>query len=106
MTHEEYLELSRTDDSIEAFHMYYGQFVTPYVKELVRARIGEDRIRASKDMYFNDIPLKLWDELIPCVRHDISVRNDEINGTRCVSMCECVCTMKTAAHIIRNSFND
>lgn len=36
MTHEEYLELSRTDDSIEAFHMYYGQFVTPYVKELVR----------------------------------------------------------------------
>ena len=106
MTHEEYLELSRTDDGIEAFHMYYGQFVTPYVKELVRARIGEDRIRASKDMYFNDIPLKLWDELIPCVRHDISVMNEEINGTRGVSMCECVCTMKTAAHIIRNSFND
>lgn len=37
---------------------------------------------------------------------DISVRNEDINGTRCVSMCECVCTMKTAAHIIRNSFND
>ena len=103
---EEYLELSRTDDGIEVFHMYYSQFVTPYVTELVRARIGEDRIRASKDVHFNDIPLKLWDELIPCVRHDISVRNEDINGTRCVSMCECVCTMKTAAHIIRNSFND
>lgn len=56
MTHEEYLELSRTGDSLEAFHMYYGQFVTPYVTELVRGRIGEDRIRASKDVHFNDIP--------------------------------------------------
>lgn len=102
MTHEEYLELSRTDDSIEAFHQYYSQFVT----EVVRTCIGEDVIRASKDVHFNDIPLKLWDELIPCVRHDISVRNEDINGTRCVSMCECVCTMKTAAHIIRNSFNN
>lgn len=106
MTRKEYLDLSRLGNGIEAFHQYYSQFVTPYVKELVRARIGEDRIRASKDMYFNDIPLKLWDELVPCVRHDISVRNEEIDGTRCVSMCECVCTMKTAAHIIRNSFND
>lgn len=106
MTRKEYLDFSRTGDSFAAFHLYYGQFVTPYVKELVRERIGEDRIRASKDVHFNDIPLKLWDELIPCVRHGISVRNEDINGTRCVSMCECVCTLKTAAHIIRNSFNN
>lgn len=106
MTRKEYLDFSRTGDSIVAFHLYYGQFVTPYVKELVRERIGEDRIRASKDVHFNDIPLKLWDELIPCVQHGISVRNEDINGTRCVSMCECVCTLKTAAHIIRNSFNN
>lgn len=106
MTHEEYLELSRTGDSIEVFHQYYSQFVTPYVTELVRARIGEDRIRASKDMYFNDIPLKLWDELIPCVRHGIARKNEELNGTLAVSECECVCTLKTAAHIIRNSFNN
>lgn len=106
MTRKEYLDLSRLGNGIEAFHQYYNQFVTPYVTEVVRTYIGEDIIRASKDMYFNDIPLKLWDELIPCVRHDISVRNEDINGTRCVSMCECVCTMKTAAYIIRNSFND
>lgn len=106
MTHEEYLDLSHTGDSLAAFHQYYGQFVTPYVTELVRARIGEDRIKASKDVHFNDIPLKLWDELVPCVRHAVSVRNEEINGTRCVSICECVCTLKTAAHIIRNSFNN
>jgi hypothetical protein len=107
MTRKEYLDLSRLgDNSIAAFHLYCGQFVTPYVTEVVRTRIGEDRIRASKDVHFNDIPLKLWDELVPLVRHGISVRNEDINGTRCVSMCECVCTMKTAAHIIRNSFND
>lgn len=106
MTHEEYLELSRTGDSIAALHLYYGQFVTPYVKKLVRASIGEDRIRASKDVYFNDIPLPLWDRLVPLVRHSVSVRNEDINGTRVVSICECVCTLKTAAHIIRNSFNN
>lgn len=106
MTHEEYLELSRTDDGIEAFHMYYSQFVTPYVKELVRARIGEDRIRASKDVHFNDIPIKLWDKLVPLVRHGIASKNEKLNGMRAVSVCECVCTLKTAAHIIRNSFNN
>lgn len=107
MTHEEYLELSRTgDNSIEAFHMYYGQFVTPYVTELVRTCIGEDIIRASKDVHFNDIPLKLWDELVSLVRHGIARKNEELNGTLAVSVCECVCTLKTAAHIIRNSFND
>lgn len=94
MTHEEYLELSRTGDSIAAFHLYYGQFVTPYVKELVRA---------SKDVHFNDIPIKLWDELVPLVRHGIASKNEELNGMRAVSECECVCTLKTAAHIIRNS---
>ena len=106
MTREEYLDLSRTGDSLAAFHLYYGQFVTPYVKEVVREHIGEDRIRASKDVHFNDIPLKLWDRLVPLVRHSVSVRNEDINGTRVVSICECVCTLKTAAHSIRNSFNN
>lgn len=103
MTHEEYLDLSLTGDSLAAFHQYYSQFVTPYVEGVVLRHIGEDRIRASKDVHFNDIPLKLWDRLVPLVRHGISVRNEEINGTRCVSICECVCTLKTAAHIIRNN---
>lgn len=53
-------------------------------------------------MHFNDIPLKLWDELVPLVRHGIASKNEKLNGTRAVS----VCTLKTAAHIIRNSFNN
>lgn len=105
MTHKEYLGLSCSgdSDSLAAFHQYYSQFVTPYVTEVVREHIGEDRIRASKDVHFNDIPLPLWDRLVPLVRHSVSVRNEDINGTRCVSICECVCTLKTAAHIIRNN---
>lgn len=106
MTRKEYLDLSRLGNSTEAFHQYYSQFVTPYVKELVRARIGEDRIRASKDVHFNDIPIKLWDKLVPLVRHGIARKNEELNGTLVVSECECVYTLKTAARIIRDSFNN
>lgn len=103
MTRKEYLDLSRIGDSLAAFHLYYSQFVTPYVKEVVREHIGEDRIRASKDVHFNDIPLKLWDKLVPLVRHGIASKNEELNGMRVVSICECVCTLKTAAHSIRNN---
>lgn len=106
MTRKEYLDLSRLGNGTEAFHQYYNQFVTPYVTEVVRTYIGEDIIRASKDVHFNDIPIKLWDKLVPLVRHGIARKNEEFNGTLAVSECECVCTMKTAAHIIRNSFNN
>lgn len=106
MTRKEYLDLSRLGNGIEAFHRYYSQFVTPYVTEVVRTYIGEDIIRASKDVHFNDIPIKLWDKLVPLVRHGIASKNEKLNGTRAVSVCECVCTLKTAAHIIRDSFND
>lgn len=40
---------------------YYEQFVTPGVRARVNACIGLDRIRASTDPHFNDIPLFLWD---------------------------------------------
>lgn len=106
MTRKEYLDLSRLGNGIKAFHQYYSQFVTPYVTEVVRTYIGEDIIRASKDVHFNDIPIKLWDKLVPLVRHGIASKNEKLNGTRAVSVCECVCTLKTAAHIIRDSFNN
>jgi hypothetical protein len=40
---------------------YYEQFATPAVIRLVKFRIGADRIEASTDPYFNDIPLPYWD---------------------------------------------
>lgn len=52
-----------TPESIAHHRRYYAQFVTESTKELVRRYIGEDRIRASKDPHFNDIPLAEWDGL-------------------------------------------
>ncbi len=42
---------------------YYRQFVTPYIMELVKSRIGIDAITNSKDEYLNDIPLSKWDAI-------------------------------------------
>ena len=42
---------------------YYGQFVSGYIRERVVASIGADKIRASTDPHFNDIPLVLWDRV-------------------------------------------
>ena len=46
------------------YSTYYGQFVNAAVKALVKRHIGYDNIIRSKDqIYFNDIPLRLWDVL-------------------------------------------
>jgi len=42
---------------------YYGQFVSVNTKTLVCGYIGMDRLRASKNEHFNDIPLAEWDNL-------------------------------------------
>lgn len=42
---------------------YYAQFVTEGVIRCVAQAIGKDRIMASRDNHFNDIPLKQWDSL-------------------------------------------
>jgi hypothetical protein len=48
-----------------AARRYYSQFVTPGTISRVVNAIGADVIRASKDPHFNDIPLALWDRLVP-----------------------------------------
>lgn len=48
----------------EATHrQYYAQFVDEDIKYAVIKQIGKDKLKSSKDEYFNDIPLKLWDDL-------------------------------------------
>lgn len=42
---------------------YYGQFVTPEAKAIVRALISVERLIASTDRHLNDIPLQKWDRL-------------------------------------------
>ncbi len=41
---------------------YYSQFVTDGIKQIVKMDLG-DKIIKSEDEHFNDIPLKLWDNL-------------------------------------------
>ena len=48
-----------------AHRRYFGQFVTDGTKYRVLSLIGLDRLKSSTCPHFNDIPLKLWDQLTP-----------------------------------------
>lgn len=48
-----------------AHRRYYGQFVNEGTKWRVLAFISLDRLKASTNPHFNDIPLALWDKLTP-----------------------------------------
>lgn len=45
-------------------HIFYSQFVTDRTIEHVKKVIGHQQIMASRCVYFNDIPLKKWDDMI------------------------------------------
>jgi len=61
MTRKEYLD---AEDQRKAHRQYYGQFVTEQHKSLVLNRIADiQKLKASKDSSFNDIPLVLWDRI-------------------------------------------
>lgn len=44
-------------------HEYYSQFVTTITWISLTGRISAERIKASTDPNFNDIPLAIWDSL-------------------------------------------
>lgn len=89
-------------DRAAAHRRYYAQFVTPYVLSLVRARIGVDRIKASTDRHFNDIPLRLWDQLHPALVQGVANIGAKINGAGFgVSLSDIVCVAKEAAKQIK-----
>jgi hypothetical protein len=48
-----------------AHRRYFGQFVTQRTINRVVQSIGADRIKASTNEHMNDIPLHLWDRLVP-----------------------------------------
>ncbi len=52
-----------TPESTEHHRAYYAQFVTPYVKALVKDRVGLSRLLSSKDPHLNDIPLSEFDSI-------------------------------------------
>lgn len=65
MTREEYIAAAVDRDAGRAAHRrYYGQFVDQRTINYVVRAIGADRILASTDPHFNDIPLPEWDNLV------------------------------------------
>ncbi len=58
ITRSEYMQNSK-----ELHVEYYFQFATPVFISIVRNVIGEERIKSSKNEYFNDIALHIWDKL-------------------------------------------
>jgi hypothetical protein len=52
-------------DSENLHESYYGQFVTPQIKNMVIAAFGIDRLKRElkMDKNLNTIPLSLWDSL-------------------------------------------
>jgi hypothetical protein len=91
-------------------HEYYSQFVTSRVKQLVNTRFGK-RLKQSTDKYFNDIPLKEWDQLTDAIDNSISLLARSAGTTykpnrgkpgAYISASEKVCLLKAAAQIIRD----
>lgn len=79
---------------------YYSQFVDPGVLFLVAARIGIDRIKASTNEHFNDIPLPKWDAMKEVILSlTLKSRKDAGEGN---SLCACVCIAKAAARILKS----
>ena len=48
-----------------AHRRYFGQFVTAGTISRVVHAIGKEALMASTNPHLNDIPLKLWDQLVP-----------------------------------------
>jgi hypothetical protein len=78
---------------------YYGQFVDAFVKDKVLRFIGKERIMASIDPHFNDIPLHKWDAVF-CVCPSDIIAKLELHGDS-VSMAGLVCIAKEGARQIK-----
>lgn len=58
ITRQDYLEKRATNAE------YYAQFVNTLVLNRVLSRLGKERLAASTDENFNDIPLAEWDAVL------------------------------------------
>jgi hypothetical protein len=85
---------------------YYAQFVTEGLMNAVGSAIGVARIKASTDEHLNDIPLQQWDNLQGLVKAYCGSALADSNastsgGVRSLSLSDCVCVAKAAAHAIK-----
>ena len=106
ITRKEYMA-----DSKNLHKLYYEQFVTSGVIQLVKNRIGLQRIINSTDPYFNDIPLIEWDRLNGLVKtYSDTRKKSEAEGCEkgkyLWSLSDGVCIAKAAARMIKSSHKD
>ena len=78
---------------------YYGQFADEAVLDGIKRDLGLERIMASKDEYFNDIPLTVWDYL-PCMRSN-NINEKLIECGDFPSMAGLCCIAKEGARQLR-----
>jgi hypothetical protein len=85
---------------------YYDQFVTDGLVKAIGNIISINRIQASQDEHFNDIPLREWDALEGLVKAHCGSALADSNastskGVRSISLSDCVCVAKVAAMRLR-----
>ena len=66
---------------------YYGQLVNSATISAVVRHIGADRLKASTDPHFNDIPLREWDLLAPWLPTEGTFRDLEDFPTKAGFVC-------------------
>jgi hypothetical protein len=113
MTRKEFwtrFEADRSKEAHEALHHeYYIQFATDRTRRLVENTIGVDRIKASTDPHFNDIPLGEWDRMEMRVRDTIDraklgqAEPTGKPGSFMWSLSTAVCVAKAVAREIRDA---
>lgn len=93
ITRKQYMEGACTYDE------FYRQFVTADTIRRVVTAIGKDKILASTCEHFNDIPLPLWDALVPRLPGSELVTRAETFYTLGTG----VCIAKQAAKMYKDS---
>lgn len=83
-------------DSANLHDVYFRQYVTNSVKQRVLSVIDLNKILASTDKYFNDIPLACWDRLFPLGSQELRKQLGECN-----SISTTVCIAKAAARLLK-----
>lgn len=86
---------------------YWSQFVTEAVKSLVLRHIPKEKLLASKDPHFNDIPLQRWDRMHYGVPQHVKRAISDSNASMCppgtpggYSLSDMTCLLKEAARQI------
>lgn len=100
MHRSEYMAAAGTESAAKAHRKYYGQFVTDRIKTLVLQNISRKKLLASTDPHLNDIPLRLWDNIVSTrlITSDIARQLKECGDW--LSLGTGVCILKEAARQI------